>query len=115
MSVDRVNRMIYESVDSATPKLVTAAVTLAPHERHVIVTLPASADFDITLPPVASCPGAEFFIEATGTGSAEVGLQDQNDSLNALDESDKLSAAKDYYCVKNWAGRQWLIVEEVTT
>lgn len=95
---------------------VTAATTLTPDQQIVEATLPANGeDYDLTLPPVGSCPGIEIFIYAVGTGAGEIGVQDQDDSFIALDESDKLSAAKDYFFIKNMGGKQWKIETEVTT
>jgi hypothetical protein len=95
---------------------VTAATTLTPDQQIVEVTLPANgSDFDVTLPPVASCPGAEFLIYAIGAGAGEVGVQDQDDGFTSFDESDKLSAAKDYFFIKNMGGRQYVMLSEVST
>jgi hypothetical protein len=102
--------------ENAAVKLVTAAATLASYERVVAVTAPASSTYAVTLPPVASCPGAEFLIYCTGTaGTGTVSVACQQDGLANFAAGKVLDSAKDYICARNLAGKVWVLVAAVGT
>lgn len=91
---------------------VTAATTLKSHQRNVLITLPSSSSYVITLPPVTECFGIYvFFVDIDGAGTASVA-----DSDEALVDytSGNLTAQGDFlilFC----NGLQWFELKELTT
>ena len=102
--------------DNSTVLEVTAAATLEPHQTVVRVIRGSAGNWSLTLPPVASCPFAEFFIFTMDAGTGDVDLVPQSDEMSAAAfAADPVTAAKDYWFVKNMGGHKWLMVSEVTT
>ena len=99
---------------TSTRTLVTSTTTLTANDRLVYVD--CSATFTLTLPPVASCPGAVIYIKGVGTGGAVTVATPGDGALaTPIFTQDDLTAATDYKMLMNVAGVDWLELSEVTT
>lgn len=114
------------AIGAAAPNgftVVSAATTLRPDQNKVLVIIPLATadDYDITLPPVASCPGRRFvFVCKRATGSyvdGGVRVVDQNDGwvVDNLTNDKMTVATTDYWVVDNIEGLFWAQVSEITT
>ena len=83
--------------------------------KVIDVTLPSSSTYAITLPPVASCPGAVLIAVVTTDGAGTATIQDQDDAATADYASDALTAAADVLVIENFGGVMWVEHHNVTT
>lgn len=100
--------------ESLKQRVVSAAATLTPEDRVVLVD--CSATFTLTLCPVSECPGALVYIKGFGTGGA-VTVATPTGGMLATPKFtvDDLTAATDYKLMLNVAGVEWVELAEVTT
>lgn len=97
---------------SKAVKRVTAAATLKAHERNVLVTLPASSTYVITLPPVNECFGIYcIFVDVDGAGTATVA--DSDEAL--VDYTSAALTAQGDFVILFSNGLQWFELKELTT
>lgn len=100
---------------------VTKATTLEPHQTVVKAIIPlASADsYVISLPKVAEGENREFFIFAERAPGQYVNggvtVADQDDGIAANYTSDAMTAEGDHVVVRNFAGRLYREIVELTT
>lgn len=121
MQEGKVGRNVSIGASPVSHRTVTAATTLTGADEHVKVTIPAAAanDYDVTLPPLSARPGQEIYIScvrAAGYSDGGVQLKDQSDGIKSAGlTNDKLTAATDFWHVRNVMGLFWLQIAETTT
>ena len=122
MQEGKTGRNVAIGADPVTHRVITAATTLTGNDQHVKVTIPlASAnDYDVTLPPLSERPGQEIYISCVRAAGSYVNggvqLVDQSDGIKAAGlTNDKLTAAADFWHVRNVMGLFWLQIAETTT
>lgn len=100
--------------ESLKQRVVSAAATLTPEDRVVLVD--CSATFTLTLCPVSECPGALIYIKGFGTGGA-VTIATPTGGMLATPKFtvDDLTAATDYKLILNVHGVDYMELAEVTT
>lgn len=94
------------------PIMVTAATTLKPHERRVLVTLPGASTYVITLPPVSDCYGLySITVWVDGAGTATVADSDEGPVDYTSDAMTALGDGVVLFC----DGLRWWQLAELTT
>ncbi len=105
--------------ESGTMEVIAATTKLKAGQTSIEVTLPDAVGdaITITLPPVASCAGAEFWFHATeqsGHTNGIATIEDDGDGF-VTDMTDIVfGATDDYAVIKNWCGKVWRKIEEVS-
>ncbi len=110
---------LYEQIDAGVvpdpskATRITGTTTLKKNQRFLLITTGASVAYTITVPPLGEWANQEIigYVDVDG-GTGDVTIADPagNDILG-----DALSAAADYFIIRNVAGRIVVVTKEVTT
>ena len=112
---DRVQRV---GAENSAEKVVTAATTLSAVDTVVKATIPLASEnsYNVTLPPVGSCPDQRFLIyfkRATGVYvDGAVTVVSQSDGLAALTVAAKTNTG--FVVVENIGGKLYRLVVDST-
>lgn len=122
MQEGKVGRSVSIGATPVSHRRVTAAADLTAQDEHVKVVIPLAAadDYDVTLPPLSARPGQEIYISCERASGSYVDggvqLKDRTDGIKSAGLSnDKLTAATDFWHVRNVMGLFWLQIAETTT
>lgn len=122
MQEGKTGRNVSVGAQPVSHRTVTAATQLTGADEHVKVTIPLAAanDYDVTLPPLSERPGQEIYISCVRASGSYVDggvqLKDKSDGIkSAALTNDKLTAASDFWHVRNVMGLFWLQIAETTT
>lgn len=122
MQEGKTGRNVSVGAQPVSHRTITAATTLTAADEHVKVTIPLAAadDYDVYLPPLSARPGQEIYISCVRAAGSYVDggvqLKDSADGIKASGlTADKLTAAADFWHVRNVLGLFWLQIAETTT